>query len=114
MKVEIVEQFYGIPNSDDSFLMTIYSNGEEIGEIQARKEDLNRHWLYLYMEKKYRKRGYMSKYLPRFLKEIKREGVKILLAQARNSNKISQHILEKNNFFKATKGKKAIGYIKIL
>lgn len=97
--------------------MIIYYNDKIAGYIRVVTKDACPDFPfieYLVIEE-YRQKGLINKYLPLFLDELKKQGIKAVLAEVLKENKVSQHILKKHGFIDAKiKNKTANAFIKIL
>ena len=79
----------------------IYAFGERCGYLQTiRTEGFKAVEIEYFLDENQRKKGIMTVYLPMYLQQLEREGIKNITAHVKETNCASKKLLEKNGFIK--------------
>ena len=79
----------------------IYAFGERCGFLQTiRTEGFEAVEIEYFLGENQRRKGIMTVYLPVYLQQLEREGIKNITAHVKKTNYASKKLLEKNGFIK--------------
>jgi len=79
----------------------IYAFGERCGYLQTiRTKGFKAVEIEYFLDENQRRKGIMTVYLPIYLQQLEREGIKNITAHVKETNYASKKLLEKNGFIK--------------
>ena len=80
---------------------TIYAFGERCGYLQTiRTEGFKAVEIEYFLDENQRRKGIMTAYLPEYLQQLEREGIKNITAHVKETNYASKKLLKRNGFIK--------------
>lgn len=79
----------------------IYAFGERCGYLQTiRTEGFKAVEIEYFLDENQRGKGIMTAYLPEYLQQLEREGIKSITAHVKETNYASKKLLKRNGFIK--------------
>lgn len=79
----------------------IYAFGERCGYLQTiRTEGFKAVEIEYFLDENQRRKGIMTAYLPVYLQQLEREGIKNITAHVKETNYASKKLLKRNGFIK--------------
>lgn len=79
----------------------IYAFGERCGYLQTiRTEGFKAVEIEYFLDENQRRKGIMTVYLPVYLQQLEREGIKNITAHVKKTNYASKKLLKRNGFIK--------------